>query len=98
MAKPENTPISWAEFGLGFWHTFGPYSGRTADAILEWKAAEVERYGWTLWSFAAVDLTPWLGVLSASTGPIYVLCSDSPGARDRDVDGPAALRRGLSVR
>ncbi len=82
----ESEPMfPWADFELGFWHPFGPYTGRSVASILEWKRDEAEQYGWTLWSFAACDLKPWMGLLGGTTASVYVLCSESPPARDPDV-------------
>ena len=53
--------------------------------ILKWKHSEVERYGWTFWSFAHSSATDWLRILSDSRDPIYALCSSSSGARDPDI-------------
>jgi len=75
----------WERFGIGFWHPFGPYTGLSAAEVLEWKAGEVERHGWTFWSFAYSSTTQaWLDRLNGSDGPVYALCSHSPGARDPD--------------
>jgi hypothetical protein len=74
----------WNEFRLGFWHPFGPYVGRSVDSILDWKTAEIERYGWTFWSFVYSDLNPWIDVLRESSGSLYALCSHSPSAVDPD--------------
>jgi hypothetical protein len=72
-------------FQMGFWHPFGPYTGLTTDQVLEWKRSETERYGWTFWSFAySPSADAWLRRLNEATGPIFVLCSHSLGARDPD--------------
>jgi len=76
-----------ADFELGFWHPFGPYMDRSVDVILALKGGEAERCGWTLWSFASCDLMAWHQQLIGIAGPVYVLCSDSPGARDPDLYG-----------
>jgi hypothetical protein len=75
----------WDQFGLGFWHPFGPYTGLSTGEVLEWKGGEVERHGWTFWSFvysSSADL--WLDLLAKARSPVFALCSDSPGARDPD--------------
>lgn len=75
----------WDDFQLGFWHPFGPYTGLSVGEILQWKRDEIERHGWTFWSFAHSNLSDWAGLLQSSTGSIYVLCSDSTRARDPDI-------------
>ena len=75
----------WETFEIGFWHPFGPYTGLSATEVLEWKRSETERHGWTFWSFAYSPSTDvWLDQLSRASGPIFALCSFSPGARDPD--------------
>jgi hypothetical protein len=76
----------WGKFEIGFWHPFGPYTGLSAEEVLEWKGGEAARHGWTLWSFvySSKAAEAWLGLLSKTEGPVYALCSHSPGARDPD--------------
>jgi hypothetical protein len=75
----------WDKFEIGFWHPFGPYTGLSAAQVLDWKGGEVERHGWTLWSFVySPTAAAWLELLSKTNGPVYALCSHSPGARDPD--------------
>lgn len=75
----------WDEFEVGFWHPFGPYTGLTTQQVLEWKHGETERYGWTFWSFAySPTADVWLRHLAKAAGPVFALCSHSPGARDPD--------------
>jgi hypothetical protein len=76
----------WKAFTIGFWHPFGPYTGRSTREVLDWKAEEVDRHGWTFWSFVyspTADL--WLNQLQHCRESVYVLCSNSPGARDPDL-------------
>ena len=55
----------WENFETGFWHPFGPYTGLSVAEILEWKRSEVERHGWTFWSFAFSSSTDaWLDLLA----------------------------------
>jgi hypothetical protein len=71
---------------IGFWHPFGAYTGLSASEILEWKSSEVERFGWTLWSFVhSSSASAWLAHLQGVKGPVYALCSHSPAARDPDL-------------
>lgn len=75
--------MDWNSFTLGFWHPFGSYCGLTAQQILDWKGVETVRHGWTLWSFAYTpSAADWHAILKEHSGPIHVLCSDSPSARD----------------
>lgn len=75
--------MDWDAFTLGFWHPFGGYCGLTAQQILDWKGGEAARNGWTLWSFAHTpSLGDWHPLLANHPGPVHVLCSDSPSARD----------------
>jgi hypothetical protein len=78
--------VKWESLEFGFWHPFGPYTGLTVDQILDWKRSEVERFGWTFWSFAySPSAADWLDILANRRGPVYALCSFSTGARDPDV-------------
>ena len=75
----------WDEFQVGFWHPFGPYTGLTTQQVLDWKQEETVRHGWTFWSFAySPTADVWLRLLSRETGPVFALCSHSPGAQDPD--------------
>jgi hypothetical protein len=75
--------VNWDTFQLGFWHPFGPYTGLTVAQIIEWKRQEIQRHGWTFWSFAyAPSVDAWLKLLTNSCSSVYALCSESPGARD----------------
>jgi hypothetical protein len=75
----------WEQFDIGFWHPFGPYTGLSTDQVLDWKASEVERNGWTFWSFVySSSADQWLDLLAKAQGPVFALCSHSPGARDPD--------------
>src|SRR5437660_12784289 len=75
--------MDWDAFTLGFWHPFGAYFGLTAAQILAWKGDEAARNGWTLWSFAYTPfLENWHALPKDHAGPVHVLCSDSPTARD----------------
>jgi hypothetical protein len=75
----------WDEFKIGFWHPFGPYTNLTTHQVLDWKRGETERFGWTFWSFAySATASIWLEHLGSASGPVFALCSHSPGARDPD--------------
>src|SRR4051812_22465485 len=75
--------MDWDTFALGFWHPFGAYCGQTTQQILDRKRAEAIRNGWTLWSFAYTPSAgDWYSLLEDHTGPVHVLCSSSPTARD----------------
>jgi hypothetical protein len=81
----EDRAVKWESLEFGFWHPFGPYTGRTEAEILNWKRSEVERFGWTFWSFAYSRAADWLDILADRGEPVYVLCSFSVRARDPDV-------------
>jgi hypothetical protein len=81
----------WERFDLGFWHPFGPYAGLSPAQILEWKASETARYGWTFWSFAYAPPEAWLDQLASASGPVFAFCSDSKAARDPDQHHGARL-------
>jgi hypothetical protein len=81
----------WERFEIGFWHPFGPYAGLSPTQVLEWKASETARYGWTFWSFAYVPPQAWIEQLAGASGPVFALCSHSPAARDPDQHRGALL-------
>ena len=82
----------WSKFKLGFWHPFGAYTGLSADQILDRKAREIDRHGFTFWSFVhSKSADTWLAELADARGPVYALCSHSPGARDPDPHQGALL-------
>jgi hypothetical protein len=69
----------WDQFELGFWHPVGPYTGLSTDEVLEWKGGEVERHGWTFWSFvysSSADL--WLDLLAKAQSPVFALALIAP--------------------
>ncbi|MCI0406951.1 MAG: hypothetical protein L0191_00065 [Acidobacteria bacterium] len=76
--------MNWNKFALGFWHTFGPHGGESKEEILERKAAEIAKNGWTVWSFQfRRTLEQWFEILrDAQPEKVYVLLSDSWAARD----------------
>ena len=79
------------DFDMGFWHPFGPYAGLSAESILKWKSEEVERHGWTIWSFARSFPEHWVKQLEGATGTVKVLCSHSPNAQDPDPSATESL-------
>ena len=75
----------WEEFEIGFWHPFGPYTGKSPTEILKWKGSEAETYGWTFWTFAySSSADRWLAQLTSPAKKVFVFCSHSPNAIDRD--------------
>lgn len=78
--------MNWSNFTLGFWHTFGPHGGETTEEILDRKTEEIDKTGYTLWSFqhrTRTTLQDWFRLIEAAKSEsIYALCSDSPGAKD----------------
>ena len=61
-----------------FWHPVGPHGGETLDQIHDRKARDVEKYGFTLWSFApatALRVYAWRAELRrADVDACRVLC------------------------
>ena len=79
--------FDWDSYTVGFWHPFGPYTGRTEPEILAWKQGETERFGWTFWSFVYSPNTQgWLNALADARGPVFALCSHSTQKRRIDPD------------
>jgi hypothetical protein len=79
------TPTSYAAFGIGMWHPFGPHGRETPEQIIERKRAEIAANGWTLWSFQyrrPQAMEEWYRVLSAAGPWVPVFCSNSTGAVD----------------
>lgn len=78
--------MNWNDFNFGFWHPFGTHGGEETANILNRKAREISDTGWTLWSFqhrTPATVREWFNLIEASkVGPIYTICSDSPGAKD----------------
>jgi hypothetical protein len=75
--------VNWSDLHFAFWHPFGPYCGLTPEKVLDWKRREVEQHGWTFWSFAYARTSEvWQQLLRGHTGPVHVLCSHSPSAKD----------------
>lgn len=78
------SPNKETSFQIGFWHPFGPHGGETAEEILERKHGEIEKNGWTLWSFQKrLTLESWHEQICAvSAKSVFVFCSEGKGARD----------------
>lgn len=77
----------WEQFRAGFWHPFGAYTGQSAKGVLDLKGGEVERYGWTFWSFAySSSAGAWLKHLQGTKRSVWALCSHSPSARGPDIN------------
>ncbi len=83
---PYNGMMNWINFNIGFWHPFGPHGREGRDEILQRKAHEITTTGWTLWSFQyrkPETVQPWLDeIAKVQPASVFVLCSDSPNARD----------------
>jgi hypothetical protein len=73
-----------AAFQIGFWHPFGPHADETAEEIIERKQNEIEKNGWTLWSFQfRNDLALWhQEIVKANPSQVLVFCSQGKGASD----------------
>ncbi len=82
--------ISSQKFQIGFWHPFGPHAGETAEEIIKRKQREIERNGWTLWSFQFRNtLLDWYREIEKiKPSSVLVFCSEGKGARD-----PAGYKR-----
>jgi hypothetical protein len=76
--------VSYTEFEIAFWHPFGPHAGEPTDKIIERKRAEIQKNGWTLWSFQLrLMLSDWHVELSAAErNEVFVFCSKGSGAVD----------------
>jgi hypothetical protein len=76
----------WEDFKMGFRHPFGPHAKEVPDDILLRKKGEVERNGWTLWSFRSnKKLETWNQELIAANPPsMFVFCM---GMKTRDPGG-----------
>jgi len=72
------------EFKIGFWHPFGPHAGETTEEIIKRKRDEINKNGWTLWSFQFRNtLKLWYQEIEkAKPNRVLVFCSEGKGARD----------------
>ncbi|OGI16561.1 MAG: hypothetical protein A2Z52_01895 [Candidatus Moranbacteria bacterium RBG_19FT_COMBO_42_6] len=72
------------KFEIGFWHPFGPHAGESAEDIVKRKQSEIEKNGWTLWSFQfRRSLGLWYKeIKKAKPNNILVFCSEGAGAKD----------------
>jgi len=83
---------------IAFWHCFGKHAGEDPDHILERKKKEIQKKGWTLWSFSkrkfSTSLYPWREqIKKAAPSKVIVYCSASPKAKD-----PARNPEGCTAR
>ncbi len=71
-------------FEIGFWHPFGPHAGETPGDIIKRKRNEIDRNGWTLWSFQFRNsLETWYKQIEKNKPTkVFVLCSEGKGAKD----------------
>ncbi|MBC7400889.1 MAG: UPF0175 family protein [Mucilaginibacter sp.] len=70
---------------IGFWHPFGPHGGETLEDIINRKAAEIEKNGWTLWSFQNREKTHqlWTDRISEhNPSRVFVFCSEGKGTQE----------------
>jgi len=76
--------IKKLEFEIGFWHPFGPHAGETAEEIIKRKQKEIEKNGWTLWSFQfRKNLSDWFDEINkANPKNVLVFCSKGKGAKE----------------
>jgi len=76
-----NNPI----LEIGFWHPFGPHGGETAEQIIKRKKEEIEKNGWTLWSFQNRKNTHniWLkNIIENNPINILAFCSAGKGSQE----------------
>jgi hypothetical protein len=87
--------INWESFGFAIWHPFGSHGRELPHDILNRKRGEIERNGWTLWSFQFRKiLDEWYRQIgSAKHQKIVVLCSR--GTHAVDPDRPDTLSRAV---
>ena len=76
--------MDWSVFQLGFWQPFGPHGNESREDILGRKNREISaNNGWMVWSFQFRTVIPlWQQMLADAQLLCFVLCSDSPGARE----------------
>lgn len=78
----------WKDFKMGFRHPFGVHAKELPQDILSRKKGEVERNGWTLWSFRAKNFEIWHEELEAANPPsVFVFClgnGGDPGGEKRE--------------
>lgn len=82
--------MNYLSFGIGIWHPFGPHGRETPEQIIERKRAEIERNGWTFWSFqyrTTALLGEWYRELSSGGQTAFAFCSKSKNAVDPAVAG-----------
>ena len=83
--------VAWP-FDFSFWHPFGQHGRESPKDIIHRKREEIERNGWTLWSFQyrrAESLDDWYRELSCAVAarPVFVFCSRGRSAIDPDRPG-----------
>jgi len=76
-------------FDMAFWHPFGPHGRETPEEIIERKRDEIEKNGWTLWSFQhRLMLNDWhREVSTAKLNAVFAFCSYGRGAVDPAREG-----------
>ncbi len=80
----DEVDIGSLEFEVGFWHPFGTHAGETAIEIIERKRDEINKNGWTLWSFQfRKTLKSWYGeIKKINPSRVLVFCSEGNSAID----------------
>lgn len=83
--------MNLADFRLSFWHPFGPHAQEGMEDIIARKQHEINRNGWTLWSFTYRPmLDAWHQKLKLTTGRVFAFCSEGKGAVDPVREGSAS--------
>ncbi|MDA8089226.1 MAG: hypothetical protein M0Z61_03225 [Nitrospiraceae bacterium] len=83
----------YKKFQVGFWHPFGPHNDESAEHILKRKADEIDKNGWTLWSFQyrREMLKKWYNIIKLiAPESVFVFCSDG-NSRDPVENGSIAI-------
>ncbi|MFA6405440.1 MAG: hypothetical protein WCW46_01675 [Candidatus Paceibacterota bacterium] len=72
------------EFKIGFWHPFGPHGGETPEEIIKRKQNEIDKNGWTLWSFQSRNtLKKWFEKIEEmKPDKVFVFCSEGKGSKE----------------
>jgi hypothetical protein len=76
--------MNYTNFEIAFWHPFGPHAGETKEQIIKRKRREIEKNGWTLWSFQFRPmLRDWHNeILAAERNKVFAFCSEGRGSVD----------------
>jgi len=72
------------DFTVGFWHPFGTHGRESADKIIDRKRNEIQKEGWTFWSFQIRRcLAAWhQEITDMKPKTVLVFCSEGKGSVD----------------